>query len=262
MIAELLRYRAYIWRNSLVELRHRYAGAGLGFMWFLVFPIAQILIYSLVFSTIMEARVPELADLPMSFTLYLCSGLLPWLGFAEILSSSTSSLLQNAQTITRTSLPEQVFFAQGALAGLLTTCLSMLVLLIAAVGMGLDPSSTWLAVPVILVLLMTFGFGLGTFLGVLNVFSRDVSSVVSIALQVAMWSAPIVYVESILPESIRSLLVLNPVYPFITALHDTILFGRMPDASSWASMLLVSLAATTLGLGLLQRLRTEVRDAL
>lgn len=262
MLTELFRYREYIWRNSLVELRHRYAGSALGPVWLVLYPVAQILIYSLVFSEIMRARVPELSDLPLSFTLYLCTGLLPWIGFADIVSRSTSSLLENATYITRTALPEQIFFAQNAFAGFLRMLLSMAILLGASLGMGLAPSPTWLAVPVVLALLVCFAFGVGTLLGVLNVFSRDVTPVVEIALQIAMWTAPIVYVESILPESIQALLPYNPIYHYVGALHQLVLFGEWPAAATWAAMAGLSSLMIFVGLELLGRLRAEVRDAL
>lgn len=262
MLSELLRHREYIWRNSLLELRHRYAGSALGPVWLVLYPVAQILIYSLVFSEIMRARVPELAELRMSFTLYLCTGLLPWIGFAEIVSRSTSSLLENASYITRTALPEQIFFAQNAFAGFLRMLLTMAILLVAAVAVGLTPSTGWLALPLVLALFASFAFGVGMLLGVLNVFSRDVTPVVEIALQIAMWTAPIVYVESILPESLQALLPYNPIYHYVSALHQLVLFGRWPDAMTWAAMVGLSSLAIIISLELLRSLRAEVRDAL
>lgn len=262
MLAELLSHRGYIWRNAVLELRHRYAGSRLGPLWLLAFPLAQILIYSLVFSKIMQAKVPELAHLPISFTLYLCSGLLPWIGFAEIVSRSTSSLIDNAGLIGRTALPEQVFPGQVALTGLIAMGINMLLLLLVASVLGLRPMLGWLAVPGVLVLLAAFAFGIGTLLAVLNVFARDYSTLVGLLLQLLMWTAPIVYVESILPATLQSLLVLNPIYSFVAAMHESVLFGQVPSALRWLAMLAIASASCALGLTLLGRLRVQVRDVL
>lgn len=258
----LLRHREYIWRNAMLELRHRFAGSGLGPLWLLLYPLALIGIYSAVFSSVMQVRIPELASLPMGFTVYLCSGLLPWMGFADTVNQLTGVLHTHARDIVRTALPEQVFFARGAVAGYLTTLLSSGLVLVLALVVGLQASWAWLSLPLIVALLIVFAAGIGIVLGVLHVFSRDVGPVVAIALQLSLWTAPIVYVESVLPETIRQLLPWNPLYPFVSALHETILFGHLPAASAWLWMVALALVANALAYALLRATRSEVRDAL
>jgi len=258
----LIRHREYIWRNAMLELRHRFAGSGLGPLWLVLYPLALIGLYSAVFSGIMQIRIPELATLPMSFTLYLCAGLLPWLGFADTVSQLTGTLYTHGRDIVRTALPEQIFFAKGAVSGYLTTLLSCGLVLALGLVMGLQASWAWLALPLILALLIALAAGLGMALGVLHVFSRDVGPVVAIGLQLSLWTVPIVYVESILPETLRQWLAWNPLYPFISALHETILFGVAPTASAWLWMAGVAGIALILGYALLGATRSEVRDSL
>jgi ABC-type polysaccharide/polyol phosphate export permease len=258
----LIRHREYIRRYAMLELRHRFAGSGLGPLWLVLYPLALIGLYSAVFSGIMQVRIPELAALPMSFTLYLCSGLLPWLGFADTVTQLTGALYTHGRDIVRTGLPEQVFFAKGAVTGYLTTLLSCGLVLVLGLVTGLQPSWAWLALPLILALLVAFAAGLGMVLGVLHVFSRDVGPVVAIALQLSLWTAPIVYVESVLPAEVRQWLPWNPLYPFISSLHETILFGEAPGASAWLWMLAVAGLAIGLGYALLDATRSQVRDAL
>jgi lipopolysaccharide transport system permease protein len=262
LIVNIVRYRGYIWRNSVAELRHRYAGSGLGLFWLVLYPLAQIAVFSLVFSGIMQARLPGLAELPFSFTLYLCAGLLPWIGFSEIVTRSTSTLLTHASTVTSAAIPEQIFFSVDAVAGYLTMLVGMALLLGAALLVGLEPSLAWVSLPGILALLVVFAFGLGMGMGVLNVFSRDVSQVVSILLQISLWTAPIVYAESILSDRLRSLLPYNPLYSFVSSLHDAVLFGTAPTPTRWLAMMGVGVLAMLGGYALLRWLRPELRDAL
>ena len=84
MIVNLLRYRGFTVRNALSDGRHRYAGSAVGVVWNVINPLAQILIYSLVFSQIMVVRIPG-AGSGAAFALYLCAGLLPWAVIAWVL---------------------------------------------------------------------------------------------------------------------------------------------------------------------------------
>lgn len=258
----MLRYREYIVRNALISLRHRYAGSSLGFAWHVLYPLTQIALYSAVFSGVMQARLGALPELPMAFTVYLCAGLIPWHGFSETVTRGTDALLSNSNIVLRTPLPEPIFFALDAVAGFLTMSVGMLLVLIFALVCGIPPSWGWLALPVVLATLCVLAFGLGMGLGVLNVFTRDVAPLVAIALQLALWTVPIVYVESILPESIRELLRYNPLFPFISALHGLVLEGELPTARAWLAMGSTATLATGFGSVLLLRLRADLRDAL
>ncbi len=258
----MLRYREYIVRNAVTSLRHRYAGSSLGFTWHVLYPLAQIILYSVVFSGIMQARLGIRPDLPMAFTVYICVGLIPWHGFTDIVTRGTDALLNNANIVLRTPLPESVFFALDAFAGLLTMCVGTFLVLLFAWACGVPPAWSWLALPMVLAALCGLGFGLGMSFGVMNVFTRDIAPLVGIGLQLAFWTVPIVYVEAILPDSIRALLRYNPLFPFVSALHQLVLQGQLPPTRDWIGMYGAAFIATGIGWLLLHRLRGELRDAL
>ena len=113
-----------------------------------------------------------------------------------------------------------------------------------------------------LLLFQGFGFGLGLFFGTLNVFVRDIGHALVIVLQLWMWVTPIVYVETILPERLQSVLAYNPAYPFIDALHRMIVGGEWPHATQWTVMSFWACLASSAGYLVLRRLRPELRDVL
>ena len=125
-------YRLFIWRSAMSDLRHRYAGSTMGVFWNVLIPLAQILIYTLVFSQIMKIRLPG-AGSTVVFAIYLCSGLLPWLGFSECVSRGTQSFLENAHYLKKLPIPEQVFAAQNAVGGTLNIGISMSLLFVLTV---------------------------------------------------------------------------------------------------------------------------------
>ena len=261
MIVNLWRYRGFIVRNALSDARHRYAGSAAGVAWNVINPLAQILIYSVVFSQIMADRVPG-AGSGAEFALYLCAGLLPWAAFSECILRGANAFLENAPYLKKLPIPEQVFVAQNAVSATLFLGISMTLLgLITVITRG-GLSLTWLGVPAVLVLFQGFGFGLGLIFSTLNVFFRDIGQVLSIALQLWMWLTPVVYVEEILPARLQGLVRHNPAYPFIDALHRMIVGGQWPSAWHWPVMLFWAGATPVVGYLILRRLRPEIRDVL
>jgi lipopolysaccharide transport system permease protein len=261
MIVNLWRYRGFIVRNAVSDMRHRYAGSAAGVAWNVVNPLAQILIYALVFSQIMVVKMPG-AESGATFALYLCAGLLPWAAFSECILRGANAFIENATYLKKLPIPEQVFVAQNAVSATLFLGISMALLAIVAAGVGSAPSLAWLGVPAVLLLFQGFGFGLGLIFSTLNVFLRDIGQVLTIALQLWMWLTPIVYVPEILPPGMRELIRHNPAYPFIDSLHEMIVSGRWPDAWHWPPMLLWAAVTPVIGYLILRRLRPEIRDVL
>lgn len=261
MIVNLWRYRAFIVKNALTDVRTRYAGSAIGIAWHVVNPLAQILIYMLVFSQIMRVRLPG-AGSDMAFALYLCAGLLPWAAFSDCVLRGANAFVENAPYLKRLPIPEQVFVAQNAVAATLFLALSMTLLGAVTVLAGGTLSLTWLGVPAVLVLFQGFGFGLGLIFSTINLFLRDIGHALVIALQLWMWVTPIVYVETILPASLQAAARYNPAYPYIDALHRMIVTGQWPRPEQWLIMLAWTCLTPIVGYLILRRLRSEIRDVL
>ncbi len=261
MIVNLWRYRAYILKNALSDVRYRYAGSAMGIAWNVITPLAQIVIYSFVFSQIMVLRLTGLGA-KANFTLYLCAGLLPWAAFTDCVLRGANAFIENAHYLKKLPIPEQIFVAKNAAAATLFLGISMTALGVVTVLVGGPLSLAWLGVPVALLLFQGFGFGLGLFFGTLNVFVRDIGHALLIALQLWMWLTPIVYIETILPARAQALLAYNPTYPFIDALHRMIVGGEWPGALQWTVMVFWACVAPVGGYLVLRRLRPELRDTL
>jgi len=261
MILNLWRYRWFIARKALSDVRHRYAGSAMGVAWNVLNPLAQILIYALVFSHLMAPRVPGTGS-GAAFALYLCAGLLPWAAFSECVLRGANAFIENAPYLKKLPIPEQVFVAQNAAAATLFLGIAMALLLVVTVAMGGTLSLAWLGVPAVLVLFQAFGFGLGLLFSTLTVFLRDVGQALAIALHLWMWLTPIVYVKEILPAAIQAAMPFNPAYPFIDALHRMIVSGEWPAAGQWPVMLLWAGATPIVGYLVLRCLRPEIRDVL
>ena len=148
MLASLVRYRSFIWRHAAADLRHRYAGTGLGLAWNVVHPLAVIAIYSAVFTTVFPTPAePGGGRLP--YTFYLCSGFFPWLAFSDCVTRGTAAFVANAAYLKKLPIPEPVFVAQSAAT---TATLGLAVELRPAPGRRrwrweTGPAWTWLLLP-------------------------------------------------------------------------------------------------------------------
>ena len=146
MIVNLWRYRAYIVKNALSDVRYRYAGSAMGIAWNVITPLAQIVIYSFVFSQIMVTRLTGLGS-QASFTLYLCAGLLPWAAFTDCVLRGANAFIENAHYLKKLPIPEQVFVAKNAMAATLFLGISMTALGLVTILVGSPLSLAWLGVP-------------------------------------------------------------------------------------------------------------------
>lgn len=261
MILGIWRYRKFIWKNACRDLWYRYAGSSMGFLWNVINPLFQILLYTLVFSKIMQVRVPNLPA-GFGFAIYLCAGLIPWLNFGETVERCTNSFVENADYLRKLGIPEQVFVAQDAGSSFLSLTIGMALLVGVCSALGHYPRWSWVALPGIIILLQGFGFGLGLLLGVFNTFFRDIAQALGLFLQLWFWATPIVYTESILPGRIRDWLYLNPMYPYIQALHTVIVNRSWPTGQDWAVMASYALGLPILGYLALRTFRPEIRDVL
>src|SRR5712691_2207607 len=109
---ELWRHRWWIWDSALSDLRHRYAGSGLGVFWNVVNPLVTLAVYVFIFTRILSPRLGASQSASLLFPLYLSAGFLPWITFADGMVRATQSLLTNAVHLKKVAIPEVVFVAQ------------------------------------------------------------------------------------------------------------------------------------------------------
>jgi len=269
MATVLWKYRRFIFANALADLRHRFSGSIGGYLWNVLVPLAQLIVFALIFGVLMGSQMPpdEGPQGPFAFILYLCSGLLAWNAFADTVTRATSGLVGNAGFLKKLPLPEQIFVAQEACGGLLTAAISIsLFLLFSALVAGHGPYWQWLQAVPLLVLFIAFAYGLGLTLACVNVFFRDVQPMMGVVMLLWMWLTPVVYLERFFQESrhqwIYTFFRLNPAYHYIKAFHDSLWRSRWVGAETWLACIGIALAANLVAAATLRRLRAEIRDVL
>jgi ABC-2 type transport system permease protein len=171
------------------ELKARYKDSSLGFLWSLLRPLSILIVYYVAIGKFLgaERSIPD-------FAIYIFTGLLVWQLFAEIVGSSTASIVNNAGLVRKVYLPREIF-PLSTVGGALFSFGTMMVILLAAVlVVGRIPTGgrLWF-LPLSLAVVLVFATAIGLALAAINVYLRDVQYLVEISLTILFWASPVVY---------------------------------------------------------------------
>jgi lipopolysaccharide transport system permease protein len=259
-VSAIWRYRSFIVSSVVNELRTRVARSRLGTLWVVLQPLAQALIFAVVLSSVLAARVPGVAG-KYAFAVYLLSGLLCWSVFAEILQRCLNVFIENASLLKKMQFPRialPLIVAGTALVSNVALGVVVLVLLPLLDG---QYSVALLWLPVLTLVTVALATGIGVLLGTLNVFARDIGQIVNVAMQFLFWMTPVAYPATIVPAPFKAVLNANPVAVLVSGYHDVLLYGRPPGAN----LLYPAIAACVLllvSLMVFRRASAELVDAL
>ena len=263
MFRALWNYRGFVLGSITREFQLRYMGSALGALWTIINPLAMILVYTLVFSRMMKARLVDSGNDPLAYTVFLCSGTFAWTYFSEVVTRSGTMFLEQANLLKKSAFPR--ICLPAIVMG--TATVNFVIIFGLFLGMlaliGRFPGATVLGVVPLLVIQQVFALGLGLIVGTLNVFFRDVGHITSIALQFWFWLTPVIYPISILPQRLRELAsALNPMVRLVSGYQDAVLRGKWPDFTGCAVQAVLALVVACLGLTVYRRLSASVVDEL
>jgi lipopolysaccharide transport system permease protein len=248
-VRELFKY-GHLLRNLVVkDLKLKYRGSVLGFVWSLANPVLMIAVYTVAFTYILQLRTP-------GFVFYLMLGILAWTFFANAISMSAGAVVDNGGLVRSVWFPRAILPIATVLFNFAQYLLTLLVFLpILMLLYRVPPAAPMVVFPVFLILQLIFTAGIALLLAVGTAFFRDVRHLVEVALPMLFWATPVVYETTQLPARVQILLLLTPISPYVTAYHDVFYYRQWPAAETW--LLAVVYAAAALASGLWLMTRTE-----
>jgi lipopolysaccharide transport system permease protein len=247
-----------LWRRSMAITRARYAGHSLGWVWHLANPVALIAVYSIVFGVVVRRDAGEMSA---PYAVFLCSGLLPYLFFAEVLNKGSGSFRANRAYLRKLAVSETVFVGEVVLSSAATLAIQLaLLLVLTAVWTG-GASWAWLLIPIPVVLLAVASFGFAFGLASLTAFFPDTQQVMATVLRLALWGAPVIFPLSFYTEHGLTVPVyMNPATPAVLATQELIVEGRLPSAAIWFGLVAWAVIAVAFGFAVHRPLRDEIKD--
>lgn len=258
---ELYRYRYFILSSMMTELRAKFARSRLGGVWMVLHPLAQVAIYALILSAVLASKLPGI-DNRYAYAVYLMAGMLGWSLFAEIFGRSLNVFVDNGNLLKKMMFPKMALPLTILGSALINNILLFGAIIVVFGVLGHVPSAQVLWIPLLLLLPITLGLGLGLIAGIMNVFIRDISQIVPILLQFWFWLTPVVYISTIIPAQYRGWLMLNPMSSVVIAFQNVLVYHKAPD---WGTLLYPSLiAAVSLAIAafMLKRSNEEMVDML
>jgi lipopolysaccharide transport system permease protein len=255
-LSELWEYREVLYYLVWRDIKVRYRQTAIGALWAVIQPLTTMIVFSVFLGGL--AKVPSDGA---PYPLFAFAALVPWTFFANGLTQSANSLVASGNLITKVYFPRLLVPLARVLSGLPDIGLSFLVL-IALVGwygeLRLTASLVWLPFLALLALLTAFGVGL--WLSALNVQYRDVQHAVPFLIQIWMFSTPIAYPSSLLPEPWRTVYGLNPIVGVVEGFRWALLASGRPPGLPLVVSLVAALVLLVSGAFFFRRVERTFAD--
>lgn len=243
-LASLVRYRELIRNLVLKDLKLKYRGSVLGFMWSMINPIVMITVYAVAFTFILRTRVE-------GFVLFLLLGILPWGFFVNSANMATGAIIDNGSLMKSVAFPRAILPVAVVFFNLAQYLLTVMVLLpILLIAYRVPPSPQMLLYPVFLALQVLFTIGVALLLAAGTAFFRDIRHLLEIALSVLFWLTPIVYPIAQASPRVQTLILLSPLSPFIVAYQQIFYYRTWPGMDVWAMGIAYAILTFTAGVWL------------
>jgi lipopolysaccharide transport system permease protein len=221
----LISHRRTLWATTLNDVRGRYAGTVMGIAWTVLYPLLFLGLYTLVFSMIFGVRIVGLTKTEQ--VLLVFAGLIPFFGLVEALGLGVGSVISNKTLIKNVVFPVELIPVKAVLVGSMSLLVS-LSLLHVALWVGGTVHLSQLMTPIVFALQLLFTMGVIWPLSALNVLVRDLNHMVSVLVLFLMLASPIVYTAEMVPNGLRLLVYINPLYYLITLYRNCIVIGQVP----------------------------------
>lgn len=257
----LWRYRGFVFGAVKRDFQAKYRNSLLGSMWNIINPLAMIVVYTLIFSQVMKARLPGL-DTTFGYGIYLCAGVLTWGFFTEITTRLQNVFIENANLLKKINFPRLCLPIIVVVNALLNFSIVFGLFTVFLLLSGNFPGWVYLALIPLILVQAFFSIGLGMVLGVLNVFFRDVGQLFGVLVTFWFWLTPIVYPIDILPRELQPFLAWNPMTGFVQSVQGVLVHGVWPHWPKLTPMLVSAVVLFILGGKLLRRYTAEMVDEL
>lgn len=203
-----------VWR----DIKARYAQSVLGIGWAIVQPVMSMLVFTVIFG-----GLANISSDGIPYPIFSYSALVAWTYFSNALTDSTTSLVTHKAMVEKIYFPRLILPASAVLGRLVDFCIAFALLIGLMVWYSIVPTIWALGLPLLILMMMATATGLGMWLGALAVQYRDVKHAMSFGIQLLMYTAPVVYPVSYIPDQYRLLYALNPMVGVIEGFRASLL---------------------------------------
>lgn len=255
-IKELYAYREMIFSLVRRDLKGRYKGSALGFLWTFINPLLQLGVYTLVFSIIMRNGIED-------YYLFLFVALIPWIFFSSALASGASCIWAQQDMVKKIYFPREVLplaFVTSQFVNMLLSFVVVFAVLIVS-GKGLNLVAM-LYLPIIMLVEYILALSMTMMFSAITVYLRDMEYLLGIITMAWQFLSPVMYSIEQVPEKVMWLFNLNPMTPIIIAYRDILYYGQIPKLATLAHAVVFGLVMLLVGINVFGRLKRHFAEAL
>ncbi|MCU0730569.1 MAG: ABC transporter permease [Hyphomonas sp.] len=245
------------------DIESRYRGSVLGVVWSLLLPLAMLVLFTFIFSTVMQVRWSGRASHDTaSFAELVFCGMIVFTVFSDVVSRAPTIVLGSANLVTKVAFPVEILPAAAIGGALFHAGISVVALLAVKLIAGSPIHWTMLLLPLVLAPLALMVLGVAYLLSAIGVFLRDTGQMIQPAVMALMFASPLFYPMSALPEPYRSAFEFNPLVWPMESFRALSIYGELPDLTAWTLYASAALLIAALGLHAFQRMRPGFADVL
>ena len=220
-LSEVWEYKDLLYFLTIRGIKAKYAQSVLGVGWAIIQPLFQTLVFTVIFGNLAKMGSDGVPYVLFSFT-----AMVPWNYFSNILTNSSSSLVQNRDMLSKVYFPRLVLPISSVLSGLLDFLIAFLVLVGLLIYYQMVPNLNIIYFPLLLLILIMTSLGIGMILSAMAVQYRDVQYAMSFLVRILLYSVPVVYSINIIPDQYLYWYALNPMVGVIEGMRAALLSTR------------------------------------
>lgn len=252
-IKEIYTYRHMLFTLVKQDINGRYKGSIFGFLWTLLNPLFMLLVYSIVFQFVFRSDIEN-------YPIYLFICLMPWNAFNNMIGAGTTCVSNNASILKKVYFPREVLPLSVVISNTIQYFFSVVIIFIALLVSGVGISWYALLLPIVVLVQITFAFGLILMLSAANVYVRDVQYMMNPIMMIWMYASPILYSITMVPEKWLWLYKLNPMVSILQGYQNILYDQTLPDFKSLGIVFLVSIVICIIGYIIFNKLQRRFAE--
>lgn len=236
------KYRFLLVNLITKDLKLKYRRSVLGILWSILNPLLMMLVISAVFARLFKVQVEN-------FPIYFLTGSTLFSFFSDTTSSSLTSVLSSSSLIKKVYIPKYIFPLEKCLFGFINFLFSLIAVAIMFVVFKFKVSVTVLLFPIPVLYTLIFSIGISFILSALSIFFRDIIHLYGVLLTAWNYWTPIVYPYEMLGDTMKKILLFNPLFHYVTYFRDVTMYGVVPGIKE--NFICIAMAVGTFLIGLL-----------
>lgn len=255
-LKEIYAYREMLFSLVRRDLKGRYKGSVLGFLWTFINPLLQLGVYTLVFSTIMRSGIKD-------YYLFLFVALIPWIFFSTSLSGGASCIWAQQDLVKKIYFPREILPLSYVTSQFVNMLLSFVVVLLALLLSGRGINLIAMAyLPIIMLVEYLLALSVAMLSSAITVYFRDLEYILGILTMAWQFLSPVLYPVEQVPEKVLPIFKLNPMTPIIVAYRDILYYKQVPQLETLLQAVVVGVVMLVIGVATFGTLKRHFAEEL